>query len=248
MFSNFKSYLFVVDTHLDKELCKHLSGFIGPRLTYLGSLISEHNKKMLSAVYVFSIIYPSFAFSLVSLFFVSFTHPSFSTFSSRSLSFFCTSSILPFLPPSRISSCYSDFFLPSLFSLFVLITMSSLQFFLAPVRISLPCLNTPSIFPFLFLSDLPTVLIFTLPFFPVTSYSCTPFFRSDPEYHYVYFNHMNLAQKSTMHPKKAGQMCVAPEITKIICNINDDFARYFWGYFFILGILCVKLGVEFHSS
>ena len=47
----------------------------------------------------------------------------------------------------------------------------------------------------------------------------------DHEYRYVYFNHMNLAQKTTMHNKKQNQMCVSPEIIKIICNINADFAR-----------------------
>ena len=50
-------------------------------------------------------------------------------------------------------------------------------------------------------------------------------FRPDHEYRYVYFNHMNLAQKTTMHSKKQNQMCVSPEIIKIICDINADFAR-----------------------
>jgi hypothetical protein len=50
-------------------------------------------------------------------------------------------------------------------------------------------------------------------------------FRPDHEYRYVYFNHMNLAQKTTMHNKKQNQMLVSPEIIKIICNINADFAR-----------------------
>lgn len=45
------------------------------------------------------------------------------------------------------------------------------------------------------------------------------------EYRYVYFNHMNLAQKTTMHSRKPSQVFVSPEIIKIICNINDDFTR-----------------------
>ncbi|XP_046854932.1 vacuolar fusion protein CCZ1 homolog [Xenia sp. Carnegie-2017] len=47
----------------------------------------------------------------------------------------------------------------------------------------------------------------------------------EQEYRYVYFNHMNLAQKTTIHNKKQNSTFVPPEIIKIICNINADFAR-----------------------
>lgn len=38
-----------VDTVPDKEFCKNVSAFVGPRLTNLANIINEHNKKSLPA-------------------------------------------------------------------------------------------------------------------------------------------------------------------------------------------------------
>ena len=52
-------------------------------------------------------------------------------------------------------------------------------------------------------------------------------FSSDQQYRYLYFNHMNLAQKSSVHSRKSSLPCVAPEIMRLMGDISADFARYY---------------------
>ncbi|CAH3164779.1 unnamed protein product [Pocillopora meandrina] len=49
---------------------------------------------------------------------------------------------------------------------------------------------------------------------------------SDQQYRYLYFNHMNLAQKSSVHSKKSSLPCVAPEIMRLMGDISADFASF----------------------
>lgn len=47
------------------------------------------------------------------------------------------------------------------------------------------------------------------------------------KYHYMYFNRLNLAEKSTIHidAKKTGHMSFPPEIIKLLADINYDLSR-----------------------
>ncbi|KAJ7362139.1 vacuolar fusion protein ccz1 [Desmophyllum pertusum] len=49
---------------------------------------------------------------------------------------------------------------------------------------------------------------------------------SDQQYRYLYFNHMNLAQKSSVHSRKSSLPCVAPEIMRLMGDISADFASF----------------------
>ncbi|XP_048575967.1 vacuolar fusion protein CCZ1 homolog isoform X2 [Nematostella vectensis] len=49
---------------------------------------------------------------------------------------------------------------------------------------------------------------------------------SDQQYRYIYFNHMNLAQKSTIHSKKASVAGVSPEIMRLLGDISADFNSF----------------------
>ncbi|PIK49179.1 putative vacuolar fusion protein CCZ1-like [Apostichopus japonicus] len=45
------------------------------------------------------------------------------------------------------------------------------------------------------------------------------------DYKFVYFNHMNLAQKTTVHSKKTASLTISPEILRLIADINADFSK-----------------------
>uniref|UniRef100_A0A8C5G5Q6 Vacuolar fusion protein CCZ1 homolog n=1 Tax=Gouania willdenowi TaxID=441366 RepID=A0A8C5G5Q6_GOUWI len=50
----------------------------------------------------------------------------------------------------------------------------------------------------------------------------------EPQFKFIYFNHMNLAEKSTIHMRKTASVCltsVHPDLMKILGDINCDFAR-----------------------
>lgn len=50
---------------------------------------------------------------------------------------------------------------------------------------------------------------------------------ADPVYKYIYFNHMNLAQQTTMHTdlqKQAG-ITIPQEIMRLLNDINADLAQ-----------------------
>ncbi|MEE6498310.1 hypothetical protein FKM82_003040 [Ascaphus truei] len=50
----------------------------------------------------------------------------------------------------------------------------------------------------------------------------------EPQFKFIYFNHMNLAEKSTIHLRKtpsASLTSVHPELMKILGDINSDFTR-----------------------
>lgn len=46
------------------------------------------------------------------------------------------------------------------------------------------------------------------------------------DYKFVYFNHMNLAQKTTVHSKKTAAVTISPEILRLIADINADFSKW----------------------
>lgn len=53
--------------------------------------------------------------------------------------------------------------------------------------------------------------------------------EKEPQFKFIYFNHMNLAEKSTIHMRKTASVCltsVHPDLMKILGDINCDFARY----------------------
>lgn len=55
--------------------------------------------------------------------------------------------------------------------------------------------------------------------------------EKEPQFKFIYFNHMNLAEKSTIHMRKTASVCltsVHPDLMKILGDINCDFARYSW--------------------
>lgn len=49
----------------------------------------------------------------------------------------------------------------------------------------------------------------------------------EPLYKYIYFNHMNLAQKSTVHvdSKKSSGVYVPQDTLKLLCDISSDLQR-----------------------
>ncbi|XP_074648417.1 vacuolar fusion protein CCZ1 homolog [Tubulanus polymorphus] len=51
--------------------------------------------------------------------------------------------------------------------------------------------------------------------------------HSDPQIRYIYFNHMNLAQKTTLHSdgRKSPNVTTPPEILRLIGDINHDMTR-----------------------
>lgn len=58
--------------------------------------------------------------------------------------------------------------------------------------------------------------------------------EKEPQFKFIYFNHMNLAEKSTIHMRKTASVCltsVHPDLMKILGDINCDFARYSWPTF-----------------
>lgn len=53
--------------------------------------------------------------------------------------------------------------------------------------------------------------------------------EKEPQFKFIYFNHMNLAEKSTIHMRKTASVCltsVHSDLMKILGDINCDFARY----------------------
>lgn len=53
--------------------------------------------------------------------------------------------------------------------------------------------------------------------------------EKEPQFKFIYFNHMNLAEKSTIHMRKTASVSltsVHPDLMKILGDINCDFARY----------------------
>jgi hypothetical protein len=50
----------------------------------------------------------------------------------------------------------------------------------------------------------------------------------DPSPKFVYFNKLNLAQKSTVHldGRRSGNVAVTPEVLRLLADINADKARY----------------------
>lgn len=55
--------------------------------------------------------------------------------------------------------------------------------------------------------------------------------EKEPQFKFIYFNHMNLAEKSTIHMRKTASVCltsVHPDLMKILGDINCDFARYWF--------------------
>lgn len=55
---------------------------------------------------------------------------------------------------------------------------------------------------------------------------CRP--EKEPQFKFIYFNHMNLAEKSTIHMRKTASVSltsVHPDLMKILGDINCDFAR-----------------------
>ncbi|KAM7430052.1 vacuolar fusion protein ccz1 [Porites harrisoni] len=49
---------------------------------------------------------------------------------------------------------------------------------------------------------------------------------SDQQYRYLYFNHMNLAQKTSVHSRRSSLPIVAPEIMRLMGDISADFASF----------------------
>lgn len=61
------------------------------------------------------------------------------------------------------------------------------------------------------------------------SYFGSPRPEKEPQFKFIYFNHMNLAEKSTIHMRKTASVSltsVHPDLMKILGDINSDFARY----------------------
>lgn len=60
-------------------------------------------------------------------------------------------------------------------------------------------------------------------------YHCCYRPEKEPQFKFIYFNHMNLAEKSTIHMRKTASVSltsVHPDLMKILGDINCDFARY----------------------
>ena len=52
--------------------------------------------------------------------------------------------------------------------------------------------------------------------------------EKEPQFKFIYFNHMNLAEKSTIHMRKTPSVSltsVHPDLMKILGDINSDFTR-----------------------
>ncbi|KAK3738728.1 hypothetical protein QZH41_018103 [Actinostola sp. cb2023] len=50
--------------------------------------------------------------------------------------------------------------------------------------------------------------------------------NSEQQYRYIYFNHMNLAQKSSIHNRKSSGSGIAPEIMRLMADISADFKSF----------------------
>lgn len=52
--------------------------------------------------------------------------------------------------------------------------------------------------------------------------------RADTAYRFIYFNHMNLAQKTTVHSdmRKTGSNNIPPETLKLLTDISSDMSKY----------------------
>jgi hypothetical protein len=48
---------------------------------------------------------------------------------------------------------------------------------------------------------------------------------SEVQYRFIYFNYVNLAQKSTIHLKRSPIGTVPPYLMRLICDINADFSK-----------------------
>jgi hypothetical protein len=62
----------------------------------------------------------------------------------------------------------------------------------------------------------------------VISMSCLHRSEKEPQFKFIYFNHMNLAEKSTIHMRKTPSVSltsVHPDLMKILGDINSDFTR-----------------------
>lgn len=62
------------------------------------------------------------------------------------------------------------------------------------------------------------------------SMSCLHRSEKEPQFKFIYFNHMNLAEKSTIHMRKTPSVSltsVHPDLMKILGDINSDFTRCF---------------------
>ncbi len=60
----------------------------------------------------------------------------------------------------------------------------------------------------------------------LSKYCCRP--EKEPQFKFIYFNHMNLAEKSTIHMRKTASVSltsVHPDLMKILGDISCDFAR-----------------------
>jgi hypothetical protein len=49
---------------------------------------------------------------------------------------------------------------------------------------------------------------------------------SEVQYRFIYFNYVNLAQKSTIHLKRSPIGTVPPYLMRLICDINADFSKW----------------------
>lgn len=59
-------------------------------------------------------------------------------------------------------------------------------------------------------------------------WACSPRSEKEPQFKFIYFNHMNLAEKSTIHMRKTPSVSltsVPPDLMKILGDINSDFTR-----------------------
>jgi hypothetical protein len=54
---------------------------------------------------------------------------------------------------------------------------------------------------------------------------------NEPEARFVYFNSMNLATKSTVHNKNSSSIAVTKDVLRILVDIHDSQARYFFFFF-----------------
>ena len=48
------------------------------------------------------------------------------------------------------------------------------------------------------------------------------FSGGEPQFKYVYFNHMNLAQKTTIHTESNRSPNVPPDVLRILADLNHD--------------------------
>ncbi|KAL8175515.1 UNVERIFIED_CONTAM: vacuolar fusion protein ccz1 [Gekko kuhli] len=56
----------------------------------------------------------------------------------------------------------------------------------------------------------------------------SPRSEKEPQFKFIYFNHMNLAEKSTIHMRRTSNISLAsvhPDLMKILGDINSDFTR-----------------------